>query len=151
MLQINITILYLRSDFFHIFQLLFENTQTSSNYNISNVNSTKLNTLKRMILYIQDHYKEPISLQDIASSAPCCKSKCSKLFSEYLKEPPVTYLIKYRLNKSCVLLTTTDSSSTEIALECGFNGVSYFCEIFKKYYGLSPLEYREQNSQTVLE
>lgn len=134
-----------QSLFFHIFELLCLNTKSA--IHIQDNNSANINTLKSMILFIQEHYSKKIALTDISKAGSCCKSKCSALFKQYLHESPVVYLIKYRLSKSCVLLRNTDLSITEIAFECGFHGTSYFCETFRKYYNTTPLDYKKMQGE----
>lgn len=134
--------LFLRH-FFEMFELLYEHNRPVPV--TQNTSSISLNTLKNMVLYIQEHYEDKITLADIAKAGSCCKSKCSELFKRYLKDSPIIYLNKYRLKISCDMLRSTDMSITEVALDCGFNGASYFCEIFHKYYGMTPHAYKSKS------
>ncbi len=104
---------------------------------------TELRSLKNMINYIEQHFAMHISLSDIAASGICCKSKCSSLFKKYLHDTPISYLTKLRLRKSLSALLESDICITDIALQYGFNGASYYCEAFKNHYGISPLKYRK--------
>lgn len=98
-----------------------------------------LSSLRSMMTYIEEHYMEHITLADIALSGACCKSKCSLLFKKYLRDTPITYTTKLRLRKSLSTLLDSNSIITDIAYEYGFGGASYYCETFKKYYGMPPL------------
>lgn len=129
--------------FFEIFELLYAHSGIQSDDSIRE--SSSLNALKLMMGFIQKNYREKISLAQIASAGFCCKSRCSALFNAYLKESPVTYLIKYRLKVSTELLSKTVLPITEIAYESGFSGTSYFCETFHKYYQITPLEFRKNS------
>lgn len=131
--------------FFRIIELLY--TNHAPNSLISGKSAVDFNGLKDMILYIHEHYAEDITLHDIARSGSCCKSKCTGLFKQYLKESPVLFLNHYRLKIACDLLRDTDLPVTEIALECGYHGSSYFCETFNKQYDTTPLQYRELHRQ----
>lgn len=104
----------------------------------------QLSCVKDMIRYIQDHYKEKIFLGDIADAGNICKSKCCALFRSFLDQTPINYLIRYRLQKSMELLENTDFNITEIGFKSGFSGTSYYIETFHKYFGVSPLEYRNK-------
>lgn len=53
------------------------------------------------------------------------------------------YILDMRMANAKELLISTNKSVTQIAEECGFSGVSYFCEYFKKNYGITPSKYRE--------
>lgn len=107
-------------------------------------NGNQLSTLKNMVGYIQMHYKEQISLAQIAASGNVSQSKCCILFKKFLKKTPIIYLTEFRLSKGAELLKTTDMTVTEIAYATGFNGSSYFAECFKKQVGMSPSKFRKQ-------
>ena len=102
-----------------------------------------LTSLKDMVLFIQRNYRRKITLEEIAKAGAVCKSTCLALFKKYLRDTPVNYLIRYRLQSAAKLLRAGDGSVTETAYRCGFSNVSYFIEMFKKLYGRSPLEYRK--------
>lgn len=104
-----------------------------------------LNTLKEMITYIQQHYQEKITLEDISATGCVGKTMCTKLFSTYVNRTPFEFLKDYRIEQSIVLLRTTDLSITDISYETGFSSPSYFGECFRKVTGVSPLEYRKNN------
>ncbi|MCM1106842.1 MAG: AraC family transcriptional regulator [Blautia sp.] len=105
--------------------------------------SSEIASLKNMIAYIEEHFTEHITLDDVAFSGACCKSRCFLLFRKYLRDTPVSYITKLRLRRSLTALLETDSSMTEIAYAYGFGGASYYCEVFRKYYGISPLKYKK--------
>lgn len=96
-----------------------------------------------MIGYIQSNYKNTISLDEISEAGNVSRSQCCKIFKEIINKSPNDYLTEYRINKSVDLISSTNMKMTEIAYECGFNGSSYFAEIFKKMMGISPREYRK--------
>ena len=103
----------------------------------------RLPGLYQMMEFIQKNYAEKLRLEDIAREGKMCRSSCCKLFREYLHKSPVTYLTEYRIRRSMELL---DSSApiTEIAMNCGFSGASYFAEIFRRVAGCTPGEYRKR-------
>lgn len=105
---------------------------------------SQLSAVREMVGYIQEHYAEKISLEDIAAVGNVCKSKCCSLFRAYLNQTPVSYLIRYRLEKSIELMAATDMNITQIGYEVGFSGTSYFSETFHKHFGCSPMRYREK-------
>lgn len=96
-----------------------------------------------MLDYIEDNYKEDISLDEIAKAGNVSRSQCSKLFKQYTNQSPINYLNTYRLEKSRELLRNSDDSISEIAYDCGFNEQSYFNRLFLREYGCTPLEYRK--------
>lgn len=128
-----------QENFFRIFELLYRNFSGES----VPVDSEQLECMRKMMGFIQKNYCSPISLEQIARAGGCCKSKCSSLFKSHLSQSPGQYLIAYRLNKSIDLLLGTTQSVTEIAFAAGFGGSSYYCEAFRKHFGISPKEYRK--------
>ena len=59
----------------------------------------------------------------------------------YLTNLIIEYLNFYRIEIACEQLLSTDLSVTDIAINCGFNDVSYFIKTFKKYKGITPKQY----------
>lgn len=130
-----------QSQFFSLWSTLYEHSISQNGYEYSDTDP--MSPLKKMLSYIQDNYQEKITLNDIAESGMMCQSKCCRLFRENLRQSPVEYLQNYRIQRGIYLLEHTDMNITEIALECGFHGASYFTETFRKINGISPKEYRK--------
>lgn len=93
--------------------------------------------------YIQEHYKEDISLDDIARAVYLSPNHLSKIFTEANGMSISQYLIEYRLEMARYYLSSTDKSITEIALECGFGSFSSFSRSWKRYFGLNPREFKK--------
>lgn len=132
-------------NFITIMRILYENFDMKEQS--QSAESLDLNAIRNMITYIEEHYAEHITLEDIALAGTCCKSKCSLLFKKYLRDTPITYTTKFRLRESLSSLLSSKKNITDIAYEYGFNGASYYCETFKKYYGISPLLYKKSLTQ----
>lgn len=126
----------------HIFRLLSENMNFFPDYD---KNAEGILALTAMIGYVQKNYPNKILLKDISSAGNCCKTKCTSLFQKYLSTSPMLYLNRYRLEKSIFLLRNTAMSITEVAYACGFSNTSYFCELFHKYYHITPMQCRRSN------
>lgn len=101
-------------------------------------------TVWKMTGFIHRHYDQKISLEDIASAGAVCRSRCCELFGRYIGQTPNTYVIRYRLQKSCEMLRETGRSICEIALACGFQSASYFSHVFHRHMGCIPQDYRRQ-------
>lgn len=126
--------------FLKVWSLIFENADISD---IPRTKSNDLSLLKNMIGYIQKHYQEKISLDDIAKAGAVGQSKCCKLFNKYIGVTPNTYLLHYRLNQSTWYLKSTDMNIAEISQTVGFSSSSYYAEVFKRQYNKSPSAYRK--------
>lgn len=98
--------------------------------------------LQVMMQYIHQHYDQKISLEEIAEQVMVSKSTALNLFRRYLHDTPVHYLLKYRLQEAASLLVVTEKKIGVISENVGFENVDYFCKMFKKYYSMTPTEYR---------
>ena len=141
--------------FFEIWDILLSQSKTYGMVETEILSDTHKYAFKQMMFYIQQNYKEQITLDQIAESGNISKSMCNKLFHQYVGESPVNYLLHLRTRKVAEYLRNSQGSLSEIAALTGFNGVSYMSETFKKMFGQSPREYRktwliipEQTGQT---
>lgn len=100
---------------------------------------------KKMVSYIYEHYRDTVTLEEIAASANISRSKCCIIFKQYLQQSPIDFLNRYRLEMSRRLLETTEYHITQIAFSCGFNHLSYFSKVFFREFGCTPTEYRRQH------
>lgn len=73
-------------------------------------------------------------------------SYMSLLFKKHKETTFVKYLTSVRIEKARELLRLTGDRVVEIAGQCGFNDVYYFSHCFKKYMGVSPKKYREEQN-----
>ena len=105
-----------------------------------------------MLPFLQLHYSENISLQDIASSTSICERECLRSFRKVLKQSPIQYLIHYRIAQACRMLKEGSKGITQIGEACGFSSPSYFTKTFRRIMGCTPSEYakRKNMEQKVL-
>lgn len=99
--------------------------------------------LKRVISYVREHYSEEISLETAAQIAGYSLSHFMRFFREETGSTFNGYLMDYRLSYASYLLRESSGRISDIAMNCGFNNLSYFIRSFKLRYGLSPREYRK--------
>ena len=98
---------------------------------------------EQMSAFIEEHFRETISLNDIADAGGVSRSQCTKLFNHYTGLSPIAYLNRYRLERSLERLRGADESIAKIAQECGFADQSYYNRLFLREYGCTPLAYRK--------
>lgn len=106
--------------------------------------------IKDAITYIENHYFEAITLEDIADSIHVSKSECCRCFKRAVSMTPFEYLMKFRIFKAAdtILQNKRDPIPiSELAFDVGFNNTSYFNKRFKDYFGCTPTEFRK-NSKT---
>ncbi len=100
--------------------------------------------IARATAYIAEHYMEDILLSDIAEVCKVCNSECCRTFRRALHMSPMDYINRYRVYTAAEMLTQDESNTamSEIAMNVGFNYASYFNKTFKRYLGMTPLQYR---------
>ena len=108
-------------------------------------NDTQTFGINRSVLkYIESHYNDELSLQEIAGLANVSPQYFSRLFREKMGMTYVDYLTKIRINKAVELLKYSNKSIQEIGYEVGYRDPNYFSRVFKKTTGVSPKEYLEK-------
>ncbi len=133
------------ADFFQMWALLYGHIANPSFAEAAE--GPDLSVVKAMVVFIQENHSRDISLAEIAAAGSVGQSKCCRLFQQYLGKSPVRYVNTYRLNRGALLLRQTNLTVTEIALQVGFGGASYFTACFHKHFGQQPLAYRKQHAR----
>lgn len=93
--------------------------------------------------YINEHFREPLTLEQLADIANMSPFHFSRVFTRQTGFTPHQYLIATRINSAKFLLKLPDISIKEIAFGSGFNSESSFCSTFRKWEQMTPSEYRE--------
>lgn len=101
--------------------------------------------MKEAIHYMEEHYKENISIEHLADWCGLNRTYFSKLFKESLEITPQEFLMKYRMSKACELLSKTNLPVNEVAAAISYQNPLHFSRAFKKIYGVSPREWRGKN------
>lgn len=95
--------------------------------------------------YIDNHFKENLSLGQLAQLAHLNKYYLAHAFRREFGVSPINYLISRRIEESRFLLRETDHTLSLIAQILGFSSLSYFSQCFRRVEGISPMEYRKRN------
>ena len=103
--------------------------------------SRKIHHLKDVLFFIEQHYAEPITLAELSKTAGMSPKYFCRFFRQMTRRTPIDYLNYYRIECACQELSTTEKSVTEVALDCGFNDISYFIKTFRRNKGVSPGKY----------
>lgn len=102
--------------------------------------------VKEAILYIEKHYAEHITLDDLSKSIHISKSECCRCFKRTLQITPIEYLMKYRIFQAANMIQRDDPIShsiSDLAFAVGFNNASYFNKVFRQYLKCTPSEYKK--------
>ena len=115
------------------------------------VSSSKLQGIhvRSALDFIEKSYQEDISVADIARTTGLNPSYFGKIFKEATGKTPQQYLMGYRMAKAAELLKLTSLSVAEVGQEVGYPNQLHFSRAFKGVYGLSPRDWRKQNSKLI--
>ena len=95
--------------------------------------------------YILDHYQQPITATDIASSVHLSIKYVSKLFKKVYGQTPIHYLNYHRIRCAQALLLQNNIAINELASLVGIPDASHFCKLFKAYSnGISPTKFAKR-------
>lgn len=94
--------------------------------------------------YIENHFKESLTLDDLAAVAHVSKYYLVHSFSREYGTSPINYLLSCRIQESLYLLSETRLSLSQISGMLGFSSPSYFSQSFRRIQGMSPMEYRKK-------
>ena len=98
---------------------------------------------QRVKNYLDQHYAEQISLQQISEELRVSWSYLSHVFKALTGYSPFQYVLHRRIGEAQTLLLETDLSIQEIAFQVGYQTQSYFTQRFSKLVGVSPMRYRK--------
>ena len=99
---------------------------------------------KEMVSYIQQNFTGKILLKEFGKQFHLSEKYISRYFKEHFHITISQYVTYLRLEHAKQLLQDTDIPVTEVAMQSGYQNVSYFIRSFKKTYGMSPLKYRNK-------
>ena len=102
--------------------------------------------IQEAIDFINSNYMNSITVNDIAEHVNLSRSYLYKMFMKNLKVSPQKYLINLRMYKATLLLKGTRIPIGEVASKVGYSDSLLFSKTFSKYFSMSPLNYR--NNQT---
>lgn len=97
--------------------------------------------------FIDNNFHKNLTVSDICKASNISKSVLYKNFNSFLGITPIDYINKKRIEKTCELLTKSNLSIENIMTKVGYSNQSYFYKKFKQINGITPKQYRLQNSQ----
>jgi AraC-like DNA-binding protein len=92
--------------------------------------------------YIRERCADQLTLAGIAARYDLNPSYFSRLFHGHAGMPLVEFINRARIQRSCQLLKRSDASIVDVALAVGYNNLSHFNRLFRRFMGVSPREYR---------
>lgn len=125
-----------------LFGLLFTENHYTNGIAENNDFYKRTNQLKSVFEYIENNYASNITLQKLSLISGMSAKYFCRYFQTTVHKTPIDYLNYYRIERSCMLLCTSDLPITSIAYDCGFNDCSYYIKQFKRYKHTTPKQYQ---------
>lgn len=111
------------------------------------ITSSKYKCIYEGISYLENDVQQSLSIEEIAQLCHITTAYFRKLFKEYSGISPAQFRIQKKLETAKSLLSLTDNMTiSEISDYLGFENVSYFSKLFKKYEKMSPSQYRKEQA-----
>lgn len=128
----------------NLLEILLVNVLRLTQTKLSLASSTQTNHHASYLKsYIDEHFKEKLTLESLASISYMNKYYMLHNFKKYIGSSPIAYLNLKRLEESCNLLENTNLSVSQIADAIGMSSATYYTQAFKKHYNCSPSEWRK--------
>lgn len=105
-------------------------------------NREVIEKLKIVIQYIKENYQRQITVSDLAGICHFSEYYFMRFFKKYMNMTCIEYVNQYRMEIAAGKLADDRQSITDIALDTGFQNISYFNRVFKKSYRMTPTQYR---------
>lgn len=138
--------LFMKEQLFRFFRLLYQYGYVVKNE--SSASDSELERkLKAVLGFIQEHYTEPLTIEELAGVCHFSQAHFMSFFKRFAGMTCVEYINHYRLSCAAAALAQSDQPVMEAALENGFHNISYFNKLFRKEFGMTPKEYRRAAGQ----
>ena len=108
----------------------------------ASINNVKNHHLKKAVIYIESHYQDNITLENITKAASINHSTLTRLFKDELGITPIEYLWRYRITVAKKHLEFTNLPVKYICIRCGFKTVQHFSRKFEEYTNNTPTAFR---------
>ncbi|KRE66688.1 AraC family transcriptional regulator [Paenibacillus sp. Soil750] len=104
----------------------------------------KTHQAERILSWLEEHYTEPLRLEQMSAELHLSPYHLSHLFTECTGTSISDYVTARRMQQAVKLLMSTDQTVARIGEAIGVTNCSYFCKMFKSHIGITPHQYRKQ-------
>ena len=118
-------------------------TTLSWENNSSKANRLSFQKIMKVREYIDENITDKFKLEELAEMAELSSSCFCRTFKKIMSESPFEYINRNKINKSKKMLIETNTPLKSIVYECGFENYAYFCTLFKRLEGVSPITYKK--------
>lgn len=111
------------------------------------LNETFPLSIRKALDFAVNHFEEPIGVEDMCQVSGISRFHFSRVFKKCLKQSPGEFIRRLRLEKAVRMLQTEQVTVSKIADRCGFQSANYFTRAFQHEFGISPNQFRNNQSQ----
>ncbi len=104
--------------------------------------------IEKALLYIEENLDKPLTLAEVSQKCFMSKYHFTRVFKKVSGQTFKEYHNEKRIEKAKLLLSGSPLRITEVCYEVGYNDISYFNRIFRRYVGMTPSTYRKQLQDT---
>jgi len=133
--------------------VILENLANTDHYktilsekNITSRKTTDVNRLEVIFQFVNEHYKEQISIEELATRIGLTQNSFCRFFKKMTQKTFVHFVNEFRIGKAVEIFNENQIPISEVMYSCGFSDPSYFTKQFKKYQGKTPSEYLLQET-----
>jgi AraC-like DNA-binding protein len=101
--------------------------------------------LRRAIDFIEAHADGPVALADLAQAAGLTRMYFAAQFRAATGLRPHEYVLRCRIEKAQIMLTTSDAPIADVALTVGFTSQAHFTTVFKRFTSVTPYRWRQHH------
>lgn len=102
-------------------------------------------SIEKIAEYFRNNFASNIDLDQLLAAQGLSRRNFFRRWKDNYNMTPAQYIIHLKMNEACCLLSETEKNLSEIAFALSFQSVSYFCNLFRRRFGLTPLEFRKRN------
>lgn len=133
-----------------LLSLLYEKDYLVSIEKVEEPDSYQLENVNKVIGYIRDNYNKKITVSEVADFIGMSEQYFCRYFKKKMGKTLTEYINEIRIDKAAAMLVNTDEKVIDIAIQCGYDNISYFIKRFKNEKGVTPQEYRKENKHKAL-
>ena len=138
--------LLIKSDLLRIWHYLCRDAEATA-FSLKKKDDEKVIMIKQILQYIQENYAQNLTLSGLAERFHMSEGQFCRFFKSQIRMTAIEYLNYYRIGAACDRLKEGTAPISDIALECGYNNISYFNRTFRRYMHCTPGEYRERGNE----
>ena len=133
--------LTIKANLLHFYACLYQNNLVTYE---QQEDSTQMHLLLEIALYIQTHYKEKLSLEQLGQEFHMSPKYFSVFFQKHFSRNFTEYLSAIRIEHAKKMLVESDEDMELVSQQTGFSSSSYFIRMFRENLGLTPGQYRKK-------